>query len=177
MNQSIFSKDCSDSFAQCSVPGKQQRDRHGGGRGERAEDGTGRWDVGLWGPPEAAWLLLVSRACRCACFVYTCGFVHLGVVLGTCLSSDMCVHVHLRMSACQGIKKDHAGGCEIRERGRGPLWESPVGMEAPRLHRAAEHTGGSVERAEAPPGSQGPGSENPAANHQDTQAPEVLRTP
>lgn len=93
------------------------------------------------------------------------------------VSSDMCVHVHLRMSACQGIKKDHAGGCEIRERGRGPLWESPVGMEAPRLHRAAEHTGGSVERAEAPPGSQGPGSENPAANHQDTQAPEVLRTP
>lgn len=29
MNQSIFSKNCSDSFAKCSVPGKQQRDHQG----------------------------------------------------------------------------------------------------------------------------------------------------
>lgn len=42
----------------------------------------------------------------------------------------MCVHAHLHMSACQGIKMDHAGGREIREQQSGRLLESPVGMEA-----------------------------------------------
>lgn len=93
------------------------------------------------------------------------------------VSSDMCVHVQLHMSACQGIKKDHAGGCEIRERARGHLGES---LQAWRLSGSAGRPSmGGAFRGESkvPPGSQGPGSENPAANHQDTQAPEVLRMP
>lgn len=62
------------------------------------------------------------------------------------VSSDMCVHVHLHMSACQGIKKDRAGGCEIRERARGLLGES---LQAWRLSGSAGRPSirGSVERA------------------------------
>lgn len=80
--------------------------------------------MGLEGLPGGS--LAATRASVCVDVLVSCTYV------ASCTSgwsqahvcSDMCVHAHLHMSACQCIKKDHACGCEIREWKRGPLWRA-----------------------------------------------------